>query len=268
MLAKRIIPCLDVDRGRVVKGTHFVNLVDAGDPVENAKRYDEEGADEIVFLDITASSDGRETMVDVVRRTQAVVFVPFTVGGGIRSLEDIRRVLEAGADKVSVNSAAVRSPDLVADAARRFGAQCVVVAIDARRTPNGYETYVDGGRTATGSSAPGLDTRCARCDRMGETGRSARGGRDPPHEHGSRRHAGRLRCLAYPGSLQSGQRTRDRLRRRRLPRPPRRGTRRWQGRRRAGGIDLPFRSIQHSGCQDLPRRTRSCHAEVEGSVHV
>lgn len=153
MLAKRIIPCLDVDRGRVVKGTHFVNLVDAGDPVENAKRYDEEGADEIVFLDITASSDGRETMVDVVRRTQAVVFVPFTVGGGIRSLEDIRRVLEAGADKVSVNSAAVRSPDLVADAARRFGAQCVVVAIDARRTPNGYETYVDGGRTATGLDA-------------------------------------------------------------------------------------------------------------------
>lgn len=150
MLANRIIPCLDVDKGRVVKGTHFLHLVDAGDPVENARRYDEEGADEIVFLDITASSDARDTMVDVVRRTQAVVFVPFTVGGGIRTLEDIRRILEAGADKVSVNSAAVRNPDLVTEAARRFGAQCVVVAIDAKRTGQGFEVYVDGGRTPTG----------------------------------------------------------------------------------------------------------------------
>ena len=153
MLAKRIIPCLDVDGGRVVKGTHFVHLVDAGDPVENAKRYDEEGADEIVFLDITASSDGRETMVDVVRRTQAVVFVPFTVGGGIRSLEDIRRLLEAGADKVSINSSAVRNPKLVTEAARRFGSQCVVVAIDAKLTERGFEVYVDGGRTPTGVDA-------------------------------------------------------------------------------------------------------------------
>lgn len=150
MLANRIIPCLDVDKGRVVKGTHFLHLVDAGDPVENARRYDEEGADEIVFLDITASSDARDTMVDVVRRTQTVVFVPFTVGGGIRTLEDIRRILEAGADKVSVNSAAVRNPDLVTEAARRFGAQCVVVAIDAKRTGQGFEVYVDGGRTPTG----------------------------------------------------------------------------------------------------------------------
>jgi cyclase len=153
MLAKRIIPCLDVDGGRVVKGTHFVNLVDAGDPVEVARRYDEEGADEIVFLDITASSDGRETMIDVVRRTQEAVFVPFTVGGGVRTTDDIRRLLEAGADKVSINSAAIRDPDLVGKAARRFGAQCVVVAIDAKRSGDRFEVYVDGGRTPTGFDA-------------------------------------------------------------------------------------------------------------------
>jgi len=153
MLAKRIIPCLDVDGGRVVKGTHFVNLVDAGDPVEVARRYDEQGADEIVFLDITASSDGRETMIDVVRRTQEAVFVPFTVGGGVRTPEDIRRLLSAGADKVSINSAAVRDPELVGDAALRFGSQCVVVAIDAKRTGRGFEVVVDGGRTPTGLDA-------------------------------------------------------------------------------------------------------------------
>ena len=153
MLAKRIIPCLDVDKGRVVKGIHFVNLIDAGDPVENARRYDEEDADELVFLDITASCDHRATMVDVVKRTQAVVFVPFTVGGGIRSLEDIRRLLEAGADKVSINSAAVRNPSLVTEAARRFGTQCIVVAIDAKRTATRFEVYVDGGRTPTGLDA-------------------------------------------------------------------------------------------------------------------
>jgi cyclase len=159
MLANRIIPCLDVDKGRVVKGTHFINLVDAGDPVENARRYDEEGADEIVFLDITASSDARDTMVDVVRRTQSVVFVPFTVGGGIRTLEDIRRILEAGADKVSVNSAAVRNPSLVTEAARHFGSQCVVVAIDAKQTGHGFEVYVNGGRTPTGLDAIGWARR-------------------------------------------------------------------------------------------------------------
>ena len=153
MLAKRIIPCLDVDEGRVVKGTHFVNLVDAGDPVQVARRYDEEGADEIVFLDITASSDGRETMIEVVRRTQEAVFVPFTVGGGIRATDDIRRLLEAGADKVSINSAAVRDPDLVGEAARRFGSQCIVVAIDAKRAEDRFDVYVDGGRTPTGLDA-------------------------------------------------------------------------------------------------------------------
>jgi len=147
VLAKRIIPCLDVDKGRVVKGINFVNLVDAGDPVENARRYDEEGADELVFLDITASAEEREIMLDVVKRTQSAVFIPFTVGGGLRSLEDIRLSLEAGADKVSVNSAAVRNPSFVREAARTFGTQCIVVAIDSKRSGEGFEVTIDGGRT-------------------------------------------------------------------------------------------------------------------------
>jgi len=153
VLAKRIIPCLDVDKGRVVKGINFVNLIDAGDPVENARRYDEQGADELVLLDITASVEEREIMVDVVKRTQSAVFIPFTVGGGLRCLEDIRRILEAGADKVSLNSAAVRHPPFVREAARTFGSQCIVVAIDAKRTGKGFEVTIDGGRTPTGRDA-------------------------------------------------------------------------------------------------------------------
>lgn len=153
MLAKRIIPCLDVDKGRVVKGINFVNLVDAGDPVENARRYDEEGADELVFLDITASAEEREIMLDVVKRTQSAVFIPFTVGGGLRSLEDIRLILEAGVDRVSINSAAVRNPSFVRKAARTFGTQCIVVAIDAKRFGEGFEVTIDGGRTPTGLDA-------------------------------------------------------------------------------------------------------------------
>jgi len=153
MLAKRIIPCLDVDKGRVVKGINFVNLVDAGDPVENARRYDGQGADELVFLDITASVEEREIMLDVVKRTQSAVFIPFTVGGGIRSLENIRRLLEAGADRVSINSAAVRHPSVVGEAARTFGTQCIVVAIDAKRSGEWFEVTIDGGRTATGLDA-------------------------------------------------------------------------------------------------------------------
>ena len=153
MLAKRIIPCLDVDKGRVVKGINFVNLIDAGDPVENARRYDEEGADELVFLDITASAEEREIMLDVVKRTQSAVFIPFTVGGGLRSREDIRLILEAGADKVSVNSAAVRNPSFVSQAARTFGTQCIVVAIDAKWTGQDFEVYIDGGRKPTGRDA-------------------------------------------------------------------------------------------------------------------
>src|ERR671914_599363 len=133
MALKRVIPCLDVDRGRVVKGTNFVGLRDAGDPVELAARYDDEGADELVFLDITASSDARRTILDVARRTAEQVFIPFTVGGGVREVDDARRLLRAGADKVSVNTAAVNRPDLVGEIAEEFGAQCCVVAIDARR---------------------------------------------------------------------------------------------------------------------------------------
>ncbi len=153
MLAKRIIPCLDVDRGRVVKGVRFLNLRDAGDPVEIAKRYEEEGADELVFLDITASAEGREIMIEVVRRVAETVFMPFTVGGGIRSVEDMRTLLEAGADKVSVNTSAVRDPELVRRGAELFGSQCIVVAIDARRSAQGWEVYTHGGRRATGLDA-------------------------------------------------------------------------------------------------------------------
>ncbi len=154
MLAKRIIPCLDVRDGRVVKGVNFVNIRDAGDPVELASYYSTQGADEIVFLDITATSDGRDTVADVVERTAAQVFVPLTVGGGIRSLEDFQLLLRAGADKISVNSAAVKDPALISRAAERFGSQCVVLAIDARRRPEGnYEVVVAGGRTPTGLDA-------------------------------------------------------------------------------------------------------------------
>ena len=154
MIVPRVIPCLDVTGGRVVKGVNFVDLRDAGDPVELAARYDAEGADELVFLDITASSDGRDTMVDVVSRTAEQVFIPFTVGGGIRSVADARQMLRAGADKVSVNTAAVQRPELIAEIAREFGSQCVVCAIDAKRTATGgFEVFLHGGRTATGIDA-------------------------------------------------------------------------------------------------------------------
>lgn len=151
MPSKRIIPCLDVKDGRVVKGTNFVGLRDAGDPVELAAFYDGELADEMVFLDITASAEERDTMVDVVRRTASRVFIPFTVGGGIRTHEDIRKMLKAGADKVSFNTAAVRNPDILAEGARRFGRQCIVLAVDARQQTAGqWEVYINGGRTPTG----------------------------------------------------------------------------------------------------------------------
>lgn len=157
MFAKRVIPCLDVDRGRVVKGTNFLNLRDAGDPVEVAARYEQEGADELVFLDITASHQQREILLDVVRRTAEVVFMPLTVGGGIRTLDDIRGLLKAGCDKVSINSAACRNPDLVRQAARRFGSQCIVVNIDPKRVrKNGreiWEVHINGGRIGTGLEA-------------------------------------------------------------------------------------------------------------------
>jgi cyclase len=154
MLAKRIIPCLDVNHGRVVKGTNFLNLRDAGDPVAVAARYDEEGADELVFLDITASHEARAILLDVVRRTAEVCFMPLTVGGGIRTLDDIRTLLKAGADKVSINSAAVRDPDFIRQAARRFGSQCIVVNIDPKRAQREgrecWEVHINGGRIPTG----------------------------------------------------------------------------------------------------------------------
>ena len=166
MLTKRIIPCLDVHEGRVVKGVNFVNLRDAGDPVEIAKAYDRAGADELVFLDITASSDNRQTVVDMVRRTVEQVFIPFTVGGGIRTVEDFRLLLRAGADKISVNSAALDRPELIAEAADKFGRQCVVAAIDARRRPDGsgWNVYKHGGRLDTGMDA--LEW-AVRADRLG-----------------------------------------------------------------------------------------------------
>jgi len=156
MRTVRVVPCLDVDAGRVVKGVNFLDLRDAGDPVELARRYDNDGADELVFLDITASSDSRQTTVDMVRRTAEEVFIPFTVGGGIRSVEDARAILRAGADKVSVNTAAVERPDLIAELADEFGEQCVVVAVDARRSKEvegDFEVVIHGGRTATGLDA-------------------------------------------------------------------------------------------------------------------
>jgi imidazole glycerol-phosphate synthase subunit HisF len=152
-LAKRIIPCLDVDRGRVVKGINFVGLRDAGDPVEIARRYNEQGADELTFLDITASSDERDLIVSVVESVAAQVFIPLTVGGGVRRVEDVRRLLNAGADKVSINTAAVQNPQLVADASGRYGAQCIVVAIDAKRSGAGWEVFTHGGRRQTGLDA-------------------------------------------------------------------------------------------------------------------
>ena len=155
MLAKRIIPCLDVNCGRVVKGVNFVNLIDAGDPVEVAKIYNEAGADELVFLDITATHEGRGTVVDMVRRVAETVFIPFTVGGGISTVEDFRELLCEGADKISVNSSAIRNPDLISQAADKFGSQCVVVAIDAKRRSDGsgWNVFVNGGRIDTGIDA-------------------------------------------------------------------------------------------------------------------
>jgi len=155
MYAKRIIPCLDVKNGRVVKGVNFVNLIDAGDPVECAKVYNQAGADELVFLDITASSDARDTVVDMVKAVAASVFIPFTVGGGIRTVEDFRKILNAGADKVAVNSAAIKRPELIKEAAEKFGSQCVVCAIDAKRRADGdgWTIYLNGGRVDTGIDA-------------------------------------------------------------------------------------------------------------------
>ena len=162
MLSKRIIPCLDIDKGRVVKGVNFVNLIDAGDPVEIAKAYDSIGGEEIVFLDITASGGGRKTAVDILSRASEQVFIPLTVGGGIRSVEDFRTLLAAGADKIAVNSAALRTPALITEAALKFGSQCVVVAVDAKKNERGgWDVYLNGGRVNTGQDAVAWIRRAA-----------------------------------------------------------------------------------------------------------
>ena len=153
MLAKRIIPCLDVTNGRVVKGVNFVDLIDAGDPIEIAKKYNDQGADELTFLDITASSDNRDLILGIIERVAEQVFIPLTVGGGVRAVNDVRRLLNAGADKVSINTAAINNPSLVSNAADRFGSQCIVVAIDAKKTRNDWEIFTHGGRNPTGLNA-------------------------------------------------------------------------------------------------------------------
>ncbi len=184
MLAKRIIPCLDIKDGRVVKGVNFVNLRDAGDPVEQARLYDEQGADELVFLDISATHDGRKTTLELVSRVADTIFMPLTVGGGIGEVSDMRNLLSAGADKVSVNSAAVKKPELLSEGASRFGAQCVVLAIDARRSKNtsNWEVYVNGGTSRDRYQRSGMgDARCG-----------IRRRRNPVDEHGCGRDAGRL----------------------------------------------------------------------------
>ncbi|MBN2040985.1 MAG: imidazole glycerol phosphate synthase subunit HisF [Spirochaetes bacterium] len=163
MLAKRIIPCLDVNDGRVVKGVNFINLIDAGNPVENAKFYDEEGADELVFLDITASSDRRNIILNMVKSVAETINIPFTVGGGIRTVDDVRLILENGADKVSINSAAVRNPGVLNDSAKRFGSQCILLAIDAKRNDkNSWDVYLNGGRTKTDMDA--IEWAVKACD--------------------------------------------------------------------------------------------------------
>jgi phosphoribosylformimino-5-aminoimidazole carboxamide ribonucleotide (ProFAR) isomerase len=231
LLKLRIIPCLDVKDGRVVKGVNFTALRDAGDPVEQAAIYDEAGADELTFLDITASHENRDTILDVVTRTAERIFLPLTVGGGIRSTEDMRRLLLAGADKCSLNSAAVARPELVREAAEKFGSQCVVVAVDARATGRGsWEVFTHGGRIPTGLDVPDW------CRRMQEAGAGE------IHEHGSRRHRRRLRPCFAQDSLRRDQLAGDRFRRRwHIGAFYRRRTRRrhWA----AGGQRVPFWKI-------------------------
>ena len=253
---KRVIPCLDVDAGRVVKGTNFVDIRDAGDPVELAARYDAEGADELVFLDITATSDKRDTVVELARRTADDVFIPFTIGGGIRSVADAQAVLDAGADKVSVNSAAVARPELIDELADVFGAQCVVLAIDAKRRRGGWEVYVAGGRTPTGRDAVSLGAR----------GRRARGGGDPAHVDGPRRHQGRLR--PRPACARSPARSTCRS----SPRAARASPSTSSTRCEAGADAVLLASIFHYGQlhgrrgQAPPRRRRRAGAGAQRAV--
>ena len=203
MLKVRVIPCLDVKDGRVVKGVNFVNLRDAGDPVEAASAYDEAGADELCFLDITASHENRDTIFDVVERTAERCFMPLTVGGGVRKLDDVRKLLEAGADKVSINTAAVKDRDFVRAAAEKFGAQCIVVAIDAKRVGGGNGS----GRVSRSSPMAGGADR-HRGDRLCARGGGARRRRDPAHLHGPRRNEAGLRPRTDQGRRRCGARCR------------------------------------------------------------
>ena len=223
MLAKRIIPCLDVTGGRVVKGVNFVELRDAGDPVEIAARYNEQGADELTFLDITATSDGRDLILPIIEAVASQVFIPLTVGGGVRTVEDVRRLLNAGADKVSFNSAAVADPQVIRAASDRYGAQCIVVAIDAKRRVDVARSRPRLGRLHPRRAPQHRPGR----GRMGREDGRTRRRRDPAHQHGPRRHARRLRPGAHPRRRRRGAGAGDRLGRRRLPRSTWRTASRW-----------------------------------------
>ena len=242
MLAKRIIPCLDVTGGRVVKGVNFVELRDAGDPVEIAARYNEQGADELTFLDITATSDGRDLILHIIEAVASQVFIPLTVGGGVRTVADVRRLLNAGADKVSFNSAAVADPQVIRDASDKYGAQCIVVAIDAKRRD----------RAAAGTSTPTAGARTPGSTRwMGhEDGRDGRR-RDPAHQHGPRRHQDRLRPRTDARRQRRGAGAGDRLRRRRRAAAPVRRHPPRRRRRGAGRQHLPLRRVHR---RRRPRR--------------
>ena len=234
MLAKRVIPCMDVKDGRVVKGVNFVNLRDAGDPIELAQRYDEQRADEVIFLDITATSDDRATTVELASRASEQLHLPYCVGGGFRSVADIRKMIAAGADKVSVNSAAVANPELITQAATAFGTQAILCAIDAKQradNPNKWEVYVHGGRKATGIDAVEWAQEAARCG----------AGESPAHEHGPRRQPRRVRLRPYAGRGARSEHSRYRERRRRQDRALRRGYFGGRSRRCTCRKRIPFR---------------------------
>ena len=238
-LAIRVIPCLDVDGGRVVKGVNFRELRDAGDPVELAALYDAQGADELTFLDISASHEGRATTLEVVSRTAEQVFIPLTVGGGVSSTDDVDTLLRAGADKIAVNTAAIHRPELVAEIADRFGNQVLVLSVDARRAPgtdSGFEVTTHGGRKSAGLDAIAWAKRAVRARRR----------RDPAQRHGRRRHPRGLRPGPDPGRTPRGHRPGDRERRRGCGRALPAG-RRGRRRRRAGGQRLPLRHAGHRG---------------------
>ncbi len=241
MFKVRVIPCLDVKDGRVVKGVNFVDLRDAGDPVEAAIAYDAAGADELTFLDITASHENRDTILDVVRRTAEACFMPLTVGGGVRTIEDIRKLLASGADKVSINTAAVARRAFVKEAAEKFGDQCIVVAIDAKKVSKPGEAGPLGDLHPW---RPQADR--ARRGRLRARGGRARRRRNPADLHGPRRHQAGFRHRAHPRDRRCGAGAGDRLGRRRHARSPGRGHPRRPRHRGAGGLDLPFRRVHRS----------------------